>query len=79
MQKFVIPEATAPVIPVGQQVGKAGPGAQHLHFGGENLSDGGVTFPVAFSNYYVSTDKGVTWTPVARGIPRKGQYIKRVQ
>lgn len=77
--KYVIPDATAPTIPLGQKVGEAGPGALHLHFGGENLSDGGVTFPVAFSNYYVSSDKGLTWTPVARGIPRKGQYIKWVQ
>jgi hypothetical protein len=46
----------------------------HLHVSTGNGVSG--TFPVAFDDYYVSTD-GKTWTKVFRGHPKAGQYIKR--
>ena len=73
-------------ISAGAIVGLAGDigvrqGAYHLHFGAidhdANSPGARVTFPVAFSNYEASDDQGVTWYTVSRGIPRRGQWIRR--
>lgn len=36
-----------------------------------------VTRPVAFSGYEVSDDQGKTWRRVARGVPARGQWVRR--
>jgi len=60
---------------VGNAVLPEAPINYHLHFGVTNGSSG---FPVAFSNYEASDDKGYTWYHVSRGVPRQGQWIKRL-
>jgi hypothetical protein len=45
----------------------------------QEFQDGVVipSIPTSFHRYQVSTDQGVTWQPVAIGMPRKGQWIRR--
>jgi hypothetical protein len=71
--------ASAPSIAKGDLVGKQGPVAAHLHFGGSGLAEGGTTIPIAFTNYLASDDEGKTWAQVLRGHPKRGQWIKRTQ
>ena len=71
---FEVAPAAQKTIGKGDYVGKLGPDAAHLHFGGTNLE---YTFPVAFDDYWVSDDAGKTWRHVVRGIPTDGQLIKR--
>jgi len=61
------------------------PNGAHLHYcagdvyTAQEIQDGVVipSIPTAFHDYQVSTDQGVTWQPVAIGMPRKGQWIRR--
>lgn len=58
------------------------PHGDHLHFVtsslfGDTFDGAGPSQPNALENYYVSTDKGVTWTKVDRGIPVQGQWVSR--
>lgn len=75
------PLGNPPEVNQGDFVAKVGQNAKHLHFGGCNhpFNSTRVTFPVAFDNYFVSDDQGVTWKHIDRGYPRKGQYIKRAE
>lgn len=58
-------------------------GSYHLHFCVTTSPDRAPQFapfesvPVAFQNYSVSTDAGVTWRAVAQGVPRRGQWLRR--
>jgi murein DD-endopeptidase MepM/ murein hydrolase activator NlpD len=67
---------------------RAAPGSAdnfHLHFssmfdGVPPLNDDSLTnftYPLAFSDYEVSDNLGHTWRPVKRGIPKKGQWVRR--
>jgi hypothetical protein len=75
-------------VALGRELAKTGDvgascGAYHLHFAvtnlGEHRSDrsGFVTYPVAFSDYWASDDRGSTWRYVPRGIPQPGQWLRR--
>jgi hypothetical protein len=67
-----------------QKLVKLDPGENHLHFASTN--DGppnpawpnGRTVPSAFLDYQVSKDQGATWQWVWRGMPRNGQWVRRV-
>jgi murein DD-endopeptidase MepM/ murein hydrolase activator NlpD len=73
----------------GQQVAKighTGTGGPHLHVAVTNTGESRhnvagtgtfVTIPAPYSNYEVSTDGGATWQHVVRGVPKKGQRIRR--
>lgn len=69
--------ANAPNIVAGEELGKLGPVAAHLHFSGAGKKGYANTFPVAFTDYEASDDDGATWYHVVRGHPKKGQWIKR--
>ena len=55
-------------------VGTWGEDDCHLSFW---VREEAVPKPIAFSDYEVSTDQGETWTHVSRGVPRKGQWVRR--
>ncbi len=59
----------------------AGAGNYHLHISVSNggLEDGTATIPSAFTDYEVSEDQGRTWTHVALGVPKHGQWIRRMR
>lgn len=60
-------------------VGANSEGNHHLHFAVNDMPDqtyGFVTYPIAFSNYELQTSTG-GWIPVALGIPKVGQVIRR--
>jgi murein DD-endopeptidase MepM/ murein hydrolase activator NlpD len=72
----------------GQELAKVGgTGAQrvHLHFAVSDLPEPNepgsfaplVTFPIAFSDYDVSSDFGAHWRHVARGVPSPGEWLRR--
>lgn len=63
-------------LPANTQVGIIGDRAKHLHTGARNRVDG-VSIPVSYTTYWVSDD-AVTWWPVLCGIPKTGQYVKRM-
>jgi hypothetical protein len=57
-------------------------GAFHLHFCVTTKPDFGAfapfeSVPVAFRNYSVSTNNGKSWTFVAAGVPRQGDWVRR--
>jgi murein DD-endopeptidase MepM/ murein hydrolase activator NlpD len=60
--------------------GNAPCGGFHLHYSLHTLpeSQSGtlVTFPSAFNDYDVSTDKGATWNHVDRGVPKFGEWVR---
>ncbi len=63
-------------------LGQVDSAAQHLHIGAQDRPAGqwgGITFPVAYSNYEVSRDFGVTWQYVALGIPRFAEWVRRAE
>ena len=64
----------------GQQIGQVSlfPDNAHLHMGGSNSAGGvgSVTVPLAVSNYEVRQPDG-TWRRVARGIPERGDIVRR--
>jgi hypothetical protein len=67
-------------IQVNQPLVKLDPTQNHLHF--SNINEGplnpvGRSIPGAFIDYEVSTDQGVTWKWVWRGMPRDGQWVRR--
>jgi hypothetical protein len=75
-------------VALGRELAKTGDvgapcGAYHLHFAvtnsGEHVSNrsGFITYPVAFSDYWASDDRGSTWRYVSRGIPKPGQWLRR--
>jgi hypothetical protein len=82
------PDPTQPwtwiAITQGQKLVKLDPGQNHLHFGSNN--DGpanpaypnGRSIPAAFLDYQVSKNQGATWQWVWRGMPRDGDWVKRV-
>jgi hypothetical protein len=74
-----VPENQAPVQPAGTQVGSVGDAAKHLHAGARNRLDvEGVTFPIAFTDYWVwEPQQFPVPTHVTRGVPKTGQYILR--
>ena len=60
----------------------AGAGAYHLHFCVTTAPDRGAykpfeSVPVSFRNYEMSETFGIFWTPVATGVPRTGQRLRR--
>src|SRR5262249_2995312 len=61
----------------------AGRGAYHLHFAVSNVPASRhrelVTRPGAFSDYDVSDDNGKTWRRVERGVPTRGQWLRRTE
>jgi hypothetical protein len=69
-------EGDKPTIKQGEFLGRLGPKAEHLHF---CFSDDLGTMPGAFVDYQMSEDQGATWTKVYRGIPKYGQWIKRIR
>jgi hypothetical protein len=71
--------ATAMAVSQGEDVAALGPVADHLHYGVSSHLGVRGQFPAAFEAYYASDDKGVTWVPVFRGVPRVGQYVYRIQ
>lgn len=73
--QYFVPARQAKSIAKGEEVGKLGPNAAHLHFSG--TSGEKVTIPIAFDDYWASDDDGATWKKVYRGHPKKGQLIKR--
>lgn len=66
----------APVLAANSQVGVVGNRGKHLHTGARNQVEG-VTIPVSYGSYWVSND-GTTWFPVWRGIPKTGQFVRRM-
>src|SRR6185436_54358 len=74
------------VLAAGKKLAKAGDTgnapckAFHLHFSlhtaPESQAGTLITFPSAFSNYEVSTDSGASWSPVDRGVPKKGEWVR---
>jgi hypothetical protein len=66
-------------------VGKTGANRVHLHFAVSDRAEPNepgtfaplVTFPVAFSDYDVSSDFGASWQHVAKGVPLPGQWLRR--
>ena len=61
----------------------AGVGAYHLHFCVTTAPDRGAykpfeSVPVSFRNYEASDSYGFMWTPVANGVPRAGQMLRRL-
>lgn len=72
---FEIPLKAQQKLAKGEYIGKAGPKADHLHFGAHN---GEWTIPIAFDDYEASDDNGATWHHVFGGHPKEGQLIKRV-
>jgi hypothetical protein len=65
-------------------IGKTGTYLSHLHFAVTNLGEGNkykggkfVTIPAPLYNYEVSHDKGKTWSLVVKGIPTKGQWVRK--
>jgi len=64
-------------VQAGDEVGRVGPNAEHLHFAMQPGEDAKHTMPVAFVDYWASNDEGDTWYPVERGMPRKGQWLIR--
>jgi hypothetical protein len=57
-------------------------GAFHLHFCVTTKPDVGPfapfeSVPVAFRNYSVSSNEGRSWTFVAAGVPRRGDWVRR--
>jgi len=59
----------------GEELGEIGDIANHLHIASSRTGKGSVPYP--YADFEVSTDSGVTWTPVIRGIPRKGMWVRR--
>jgi len=57
-------------------------GAYHIHYCVTTAPDVGAfkpfeSVPFAFRNYEVSNDGGKTWSAVAKGRPRTGQWVRR--
>ena len=64
-----------------QKLVKLDPGENHLHTGRNNaapVNPNGRSIPSAFLDYYVSNNQGATWQWVWRGMPRNGQWVKRI-
>lgn len=67
------------------KVGRTGARTVHLHFAVGDSSESNVpgsftslvTFPVAFSDYEVSTDFGASWRRVDEGVPSPGEWLRR--
>ena len=65
------------------RVGRTGVRSVHLHFAVSDQAEPSapgsfnelVTFPVAFSDYFVSSDFGRTWRAVAKGLPTPGEWL----
>ena len=75
---------SAKTVAAGQKIALTGdsgaePGAYHLHLAVSNriVSNGFATFPVAFTNYEVSYDEGKSWSKVAIGTPKAGEWVRR--
>jgi murein DD-endopeptidase MepM/ murein hydrolase activator NlpD len=62
-------------------VGVPSCGGYHLHLVFANVGEAQVgmmaTYPVAFSDYLVSNDYGLTWFQMPRGVPTVGQWLRR--
>lgn len=80
-----LPDNSRPKVSTGDyicNVGSTGIGncnGAHLHIALGTTNDqeaGFVTFPLAFSNYEVSTDAGQTWQSVGLGIPQDGEWVR---
>jgi murein DD-endopeptidase MepM/ murein hydrolase activator NlpD len=60
--------------------GNSGCGGFHLHFSLHTAPESQpgtlVTFPGAFSDYEVSTDSGVSWSHIDRGVPKLGEWVR---
>jgi len=75
-----IPASGAVLARTGDVGAKAG--AYHIHYCITTAPDLGAfkpfeSVPFAFRNYEVSSDAGKTWTAVAVGVPRTGQWVRR--
>ena len=62
----------------GEYIGTIGTDACHLHISSWETSFGD-RIPYPFADFEVSTDQGATWTPVIRGIPRGGMWVRRTK
>jgi hypothetical protein len=73
---------------LGQALGAVGdsgvaPDNDHLHLAVTTLGEaargtpGYVTIPASFGGYEASDDAGQTWQAVARGVPVRGQWVRR--
>jgi hypothetical protein len=76
------PNQSSTWIPIqaNQRLVKLDPTENHLHFSSINEGPAnpvGRSIPVAFIDYEVSTDQGLTWKWVWRGMPRNGQWVRR--
>ena len=75
------PLLPGPQLLLGDQIGNCGStgltgcGGAHLHI---SVRDDSVSHPFTFSNYEVSDDSGRTWHHVDRGIPKQGQWVRRL-
>ncbi len=65
-------------------IGHTGTPQSHLHFAITNLGEGNkrsggkfVTIPAPLCNYEASNDQGRTWHHLIRGIPTRGQWVRR--
>ncbi len=80
-----LPWAERPTPKIGVDLGEVsntGTEGAHMHFCVTTKPDRGQfgpfeSVPVSFRNYSFSTDQGKTWTYVAQGVPRKGQWVRR--
>jgi hypothetical protein len=61
----------------GDELAVVGDNAKHLHFGMRPGEHATHTAPMAFVSYEASDDGGISFQPVKRGMPRKGQIIRR--
>jgi hypothetical protein len=62
---------------LGDALAVVGDNANHLHTGMRPGESSSHTAPMAYVDYWASDDSGSTWSWVERGMPKKGQWIKR--
>ncbi len=76
----VEPQNGGPILSIDadEPFGRVGDGAKHVHIGARDaLGTIGATIPLAFTDYEVSNYPDHGFVHVVRGMPKKGQYIRR--
>jgi hypothetical protein len=73
------PQNGGEIMPIAadEPLARVGLAAEHVHFGARDALDGGMTIPLAFTDYEVASSPNGPWTHVVRGMPRTGQFVRR--